>query len=52
MTETSLICPVCESGALQPQRYGDTFQHQGNNLVVADVVGSRAFMTYGLFVSG
>ena len=39
MTETSLICPVCESGALQPHRYSDTFQHQGKNLVVDDLEG-------------
>ena len=39
MTETSLICPVCESGALQPLRYRDTFQHQGKNLVVDDLEG-------------
>ena len=39
MTETSLVCPVCESGALQPHRYSDTFQHQGKNLVVDDLEG-------------
>jgi HTH-type transcriptional regulator/antitoxin MqsA len=39
MMEHSLICPVCESGALQPDRYRDTFQHQGKNLVVDDLEG-------------
>ena len=39
MTEISLICPVCESWALQPHRYGDTLQHQGKNLVVDDLEG-------------
>jgi HTH-type transcriptional regulator/antitoxin MqsA len=39
MTEPSLICPECESGLLQPNRYSDTFQHQGKNLVVNDLGG-------------
>jgi HTH-type transcriptional regulator/antitoxin MqsA len=37
MTEPSLICPECESGALQLHRYSDTFQHQCKNLVVDDL---------------
>jgi HTH-type transcriptional regulator/antitoxin MqsA len=41
MSETFLICPVCESGPLQPHRYRDTFQHQGKNLVVDDLEGYR-----------
>jgi HTH-type transcriptional regulator/antitoxin MqsA len=39
MTEASLLCPECESGLLQPNRYSDRFQHQGKNLVVDDLEG-------------